>query len=189
MEESDSFLLGLAPRGVLSQLLKDPTLASFLDRSSFGLPESQAKIGQPGLFKNEIPLGREISAICCLSPKCYCFLTRDQVSRTLVDTVKRSKGMKTRLLQRHIRFQHYLECLKHETLERVPVQTFYSIESKNAALFFREGRKVPLTLFDAKQAWKSCNLCSMPFPYRSADDHTRDQCPLFFDMQHFPQGQ
>lgn len=186
--DTDSFCLGITPKGLLPQLLTDSPLSNFVDVSSFGFPESSVKRGCPGLFKNEIKATQELSAIVCLSPKCYCFLVRDRKTRAIVDTVKRSKGVKSRLLQRHVHFQHYVQCLQSESLEEAPLQTFRSIVSKDGTLMLTTVKKVPLTLFDTKQAWKGCQLCSTPYPYLPLYDHDRSQCPLFADLMTTPEG-
>jgi hypothetical protein len=93
-----------------------------------------------GKFKDEVG-GEEIQAFVGLRPKLYALKLATRI-------VKRAKGVKRSALNKKITFEHYLECLKNET---VVLTSFNRIQSKKHIITSVEQRKAALTSGDNKR--------------------------------------
>lgn len=178
--DTDSFILEIKTNDVYIDIRDDPEMFDTWDypeNNIYGIKRHNKKI--PGKFSDELN-GEIITEVVGLRSKCYAVRTKISKKKNVL---KKAKGVKKNVLQNHISFDDYYNCIKDNCVE---LRKQYSIRSKKHEVYTISMQKIALNPFDDKRyiikpegidtlAWGHYKLYSekMEAEYQYASDITR----------------
>lgn len=123
--------------------------------NQFNIPRVNKKV--PGLFKDENN-GQIMTEFVGLRAKMYSIRVNSR------DAIKKAKGVKSYVVKKHLKFEHYVECL-NQNLVKIGNQNL--IRSKLHNLYTIEQNKILLSPYDDKRCIETNRIDTIPWGHYS----------------------
>lgn len=117
------------------------------ENNIYGIKRHNKKV--PGKFSDELK-GEIITEVVGLRAKCYAVRTKIDKNKKgkQKNIIKKAKGVKKNVLQNHVSFNDYYNCLKENCIE---LRKQYTIRSKKHDIYTISMQKIALNPFDDKR--------------------------------------
>lgn len=148
--DTDSFILEIKNREVYADIRDEPDMFDTWDypeNNIYGIKRHNKKV--PGKFSDELK-GEIITEVVGLRAKCYAVRTKIDKNKKgkQKNVIKKAKGVKKNVLQNHVSFNDYYNCLKENCIE---LRKQYTIRSKKHDIYTISMQKIALNPFDDKR--------------------------------------
>lgn len=146
--DTDSFILEVKTNDVYADIRNEPDMFDTWDypeNNIYGIKRYNKKV--PGKFSDEFK-GEIITEVVGLRSKCYAVRTKIDKRKKDKNVLKKAKGVKKNVLQNHISFDDYYNCIKENCIE---MRKQYTIRSKKHEIYTISTDKIALNPFDDKR--------------------------------------